>query len=62
MIRIAVAIGFLALAYVSAALGNGSLMMMGVGPGQSGTGGSGGTCSGTIDLSTGCVQPMLRGL
>jgi hypothetical protein len=30
--------------------------------GRIGTMGGGGACSGTIDLSTGCTQPMLGGL
>lgn len=29
---------------------------------KKGVGGGGGGCSGTIDLSTGCVQPMFGGL
>lgn len=36
------------------------MLLLHVGPGGFGGGGGGGGCTGTIDLSTGCVQPMLR--
>ena len=37
----------------------GGFMMLHVGSAD-GNGGAGGSCDGKIDLSTGCVQPMLR--
>jgi hypothetical protein len=37
-----------------------NFMLLHVGPGGFGGAAPPGSCDGTIDLSTGCVQPMLR--
>lgn len=46
---------------MSTAYATSSVLMLHVGSGGAGGGGGGGGgCTGTINLSTGCVQPMLR--
>ena len=48
--------------YLRPPIGPGSSLPIGPISSVSGGGGGGGSCSGTIDLSAGCVQPMLGGL
>ena len=56
--KILLIIGFL---IISSGAIAGTILLLGAGTGASG-GGPPVSCDGTIDLSVGCVQPMLGGL
>lgn len=57
MIKFVIAIWLGLMSVASAQLAGG---LMFPGPGTVASAGGGGGCTGTINLSTGCVQPMLR--